>query len=329
MRVGIFTQPVVEVNYRDFALTDPFGKRVGRLARHFAFKQFQFLGFVSQKLVLACALADLKYVGKAFLYLYDPATRKIRQWSYTTPMALSLCFDQRPELGGASYRRGQVSISMRGYDHPKARHLRVEIARELSVDATFSETEPTVEPMMLCTKAGATGWVFARKTAALPVRGKISVAGTSYDLERLEALGHHDWSAGFMRRQTFWNWGCLAGRARGGQLVGMNVSCGVNETSFTENCFWVNGKLHKIDSVDFRYDPADLRGPWELSSYDGRLRLTFQPEAEHRERINALFLASNFTQLIGRYHGALKTDAGEEIAIDGMMGYAESHYAKW
>ena len=39
--------------------------------------------------------------------------------------------------------------------------------------------------------------------------------------------------------------------------------------------------------------------------------------------------ASNFNQLLGRYRGTLVTAAGETIRIDNLLGYAESHYAKW
>ena len=132
-----------------------------------------------------------------------------------------------------------------------------------------------------------------------------------------------------MRRETFWNWGCLAGRAADGRVVGMNVSCGVNETSFTENCFWVDGGLHKIDTVHFDYDRGDLEKPWRLASYDGRMRLEFRPEGRHAEKVNAGLLATNFVQLFGRYQGWFEIAPGERIAVDGLMGYAERHYAKW
>ena len=131
-----------------------------------------------------------------------------------------------------------------------------------------------------------------------------------------------------MRRHTFWNWGCLAGIS-GGRVLGMNVSCGVNETSFTENCFWVDGQLHKLDTVYFDYDRRELMRPWRVSSFDGRLQLEFHPEGRHAEKINAWIVASDFNQLVGRYTGWLQTAGGERLAVDGMLGYMERHYAKW
>ena len=57
--------------------------------------------------------------------------------------------------------------------------------------------------------------------------------------------------------------------------------------------------------------------------------LDFAPEGMHVERLNALVLATNFQQLIGRFTGTLTTAAGERLAIVNMLGFCEDHYAKW
>jgi hypothetical protein len=227
------------------------------------------------------------------------------------------------------FRSRANDITMSGSSEAHERRLTVRLGTALSVDAVFSEQRPAIQPMSICTRAGATGWVFARKTAGVRVAGRLQWGGTTYDLEQIGARGHHDWSAGYMRRRTFWNWGCLAGTLPDGRLVGMNVSCGVNETSFTENCFWIDGELHKVDTVHFDYDRGNLMLPWRIGSYDGRCQLEFRPEGSHVERVNAVLVASNFNQLFGRYTGALTTAAGERITIDGVLGYAETHYARW
>jgi hypothetical protein len=328
VRLGIFSAPIDAVNYRDFSLVDELDRRVGRLRRYFAFNQFEFLGAVSERLVLGCALADVKYAGTAFVYCYDPATRQFHKRSFQRPLASGILFDQQPEAGVTELRVGANFIQMRGGEQPRERRLQVRLPN-LTIDAVFSEEDPVLEPMRICTPAGASGWVYARKTAGHRVSGSVQVDGASFDLAAIGARGHHDWSAGYMRRQTFWNWGCLAGSTDDGRVVGLNVSCGVNETSFTENCFWLDGKLHKLDTVQFVYDRRDLMRPWRMTSYDGRLDLTFRPEGRHREKLNAVIVASNFSQLIGRYDGWLQTAAGERVAITNLLGYAEWHYAKW
>jgi len=329
VRLGTFGWPIHEVNYRDYALTTPFGRPAGRWARRFGFNQFQFLGALSESLVFGCAIADVKYVATAFAYCYEPATRRFAEFSFTQPLARRTRFTQTPEVGDCSFAARKARITMSGETQPPRRRLVAHVGDTLAIDAVFHEDTPAVEPMRICTRAGATGWVYARKTAGQRLSCTLTWEGDVYDLGAMPIYGHHDWSAGYMRRETFWNWGCLAGALGDGRNVGMNVSCGVNETSFTENCFWLDGRLHKLDSVAFVYDRRDLMRPWRVTSWDRRVELEFHPEGRHVERVKAVVLATDFHQLFGRYYGTLVTDDGEHLAVDGMLGYMEQHYAKW
>jgi len=329
VRLGIFAQPIHEVNYRDYALTTPLGRPARRWARRFGFNQFQFLGALSESLVFGCAIADVKYVGTAFAYCYEPATRRFAEFSFTQPLARRTRFTQTPESGDCVFAARKARVTMTGETLPPRRRLIAHVGDTLVIDAVFHEDTPPIEPMRICTRAGATGWVYARKTAGQRLEGSLTWEDRTYDLGALPIYGHHDWSAGYMRRETFWNWGCLAGALGDGRVVGMNVSCGVNETSYTENCFWLDGQLQKLDSVAFAYDRRDLMRPWRVTSYDGRLGLEFNPEGRHAERVKAVVLATDFHQLFGRYYGNLITADGERLTVDGLLGYMEQHYAKW
>ena len=46
-------------------------------------------------------------------------------------------------------------------------------------------------------------------------------------------------------------------------------------------------------------------------------------------KINAGFIASNFTQLFGRFYGTIKDKMGTEHKIEGATGFCEDHFAKW
>jgi len=329
VRIGIFAEPIGEVNYRDYVPTDPFGRPLGRLRRHLAFNQFEFLGALCEQLVFGCAIADVKYAGTVFAYAYEPAAKRFREFSFRRPLGSGIRFAQRPEDGTSAFGAGGNVVEMIASAGPRRRRLRVELAAGLAIDAVFDEEDPPQQPMRICTPVMSTGWVFARKTAGQRVSGTLRLGERRFDLAAIGARGHHDWSAGYMRRQTFWNWGCLAGQLADGRVVGMNVSCGVNETSFTESCWWLDGRLHKVDSVRFEYDRRDVMKPWRMTSCDGRVELAFRPEARHEEHLNAFIVASDFHQLIGRYDGSLTTADGERLTVANLLGYAEHHYAKW
>lgn len=325
-RFGVFREPVSEVNFRDYDLRTPMDRRLGPLARRLRFNQFQFLGGLSESLVFGCAIVDIGVVGQAFLYFYEPLTRRFAQFSFRSPLGIGTHFDQRPEDGSATFRSGANHFAMTATGQPRQRQLWVRLEQGVEVDAVFDEER--IQPMWISTPAGA-GFVFARKTAGAPVSGTIQWEGRRLDLAEMSVLGHNDWTAGYMRRETFWNWGCLAGRLGDERIVGLNVSCGVNETGHSENCFWIDGALDRLGAVSFDYDRHDLMKSWRLRDSDGRLDLEFTPEGSHSEKINALVVASNFHQLFGRYNGTLTGSGGEKFELRGLFGYAEKHYAKW
>jgi hypothetical protein len=182
--------------------------------------------------------------------------------------------------------------------------------------------------MSLCTRTGVNGWVYANKVAGRTVTGTLEQEGNRQDLAGLDAFGHHDFSAGYMRRETFWNWACLSARV-GKTRVGLNLSCGVNETTFSENCLWVDDQMIPTGGVIFEYNRDDLMQPWTLRSQCGQVMLRFTPNGNHRERMNLGLFASNFNQLFGRFDGELRLKDGRSLTIDGQYGFVEEQYAKW
>ncbi len=326
---GSFEEAIEEVDYWRCRLMDEFDRSAGRWRRYFAFKQFEFLGGLSEEVVFGCALVNIRYAASAFVYAYWPARRVIEEFSFVRPLAWGMKMDQRPEDGIAEFAARGARIRLEPGTRTHSRRLVAELPARLHIDAEWDEADPPTTPLRLCTRAGAAGWVFARKTAGQRVRGSLQTNLGYVDLERAGTLGHRDWSAGYMRRETHWLWGCLAGRAVGGQALGLNISCGVNETSFTENCFWVDGRRESLGLVHFAFERTNLMRPWEMSSTDGRCRLRFEPEACHRERMRLGFLGLNFYQIIGRYTGALVESSGRTQLVDRQLGYAEWQYAKW
>ena len=91
----------------------------------------------------------------------------------------------------------------------------------------------------------------------------------------------------------------------------------------------IDGRVHKLGQVDFSYDPEDFMRPWRMVAPDGRLDLTFTPFVERVAATNLLLIASQVHQMFGRYSGYVVADGGERIAVDGLVGFAEEHHARW
>lgn len=325
-RLGQFSDSLSHINHRDFTLETPFGKKANRLDQWLGFKQFQYFGGMSDTLIFGCALAHLRHMGVAFVYVVDMHTGELFSRSYRSPLGIGMSMSESPVDGLSLFRLPGVDIRMGYQGSPRQKSLFVRLGDILEIDTTMPEAG--FEPMSICTRAAYTGWVYANKTAGLDLQGHLRFKGGNHDLAALGAMGHHDYSSGFMRRETFWNWACFSGVGDDGQRLGLNLSCGVNETSFTENCLWVNGKLHKVNLTRFDFDPKNLMMPWHVLSDDGQVDLHFTPLGMHREFIDLKLIASNFKQLFGRFDGVLHVD-GNAIVVNGMSGFVEDQYVKW
>ncbi len=321
---GIFPAAPGEVNWRDFDFRSPMGRRLGALAKWRRFHQFQYFGLVSDELIGGCALADISLLTAGFVYLFHPASGRMIEREFKRPLGHTTRFSQQPNDGLCELRSGAnlLRLDNRGSD----KHLLVDLDDRTRIEASFSEQQ--LQPMCICTPTAVNGWVYAQKVAGVRCRGSVSSALGDFDLTALNAFAHHDWSAGYMRPETFWNWACLSGEVKGTR-VGLNLSCGVNETSFSENCYWLDGELLQVGGVHFQFNRDEPLQPWRIVSGDGQVELEFRGHGLHREQLNLGLLASNFKQVFGCFQGVLRPPGRAPVLIDNLWGFVEDQYVKW
>lgn len=324
---GVFPGSVGEINHMDYDLRNPMDKRLGALAKKFKYNQFQFIGFTSPELIVGMAIVDLKIGSNCFVYAYQPATQKFEEFSFIQPLAMNTESSSKPNDGITRFSKGKNSVVIAATQTPRLRSVTVDLASGFKLDAVIDEAA-NYDPLAVCARAGYAGWVFTQKATALICNGTVTWGDESIDLEKINALASVDWSAGYMRHETFWNWGSLSCKLPDGRRLGFNLAAGVNETGFTENGLWLDGKLHKVDMVDFQFDRYHSEHAWILRSNDGIINLHFEPAGQRKEKTNFVVAASNFTQHFGRFFGDITLN-GEVIHLDGAWGFTEDHYAKW
>lgn len=324
-RFGQFEHSLSQINADQFHLRNPFGRPVSRFSNWLGFKQFQYFGGMSDRLIFGCALAHLRHTAAVFLYVHDLKTGKLFSRSYRAPLGIGMTLCDNPVSGESRFHWRHIDIRLGYQGSPRSKSLSIKIGQEFFLEATMPENQ--FEPMSLCTRTAYTGWVYANKTAGLNLQGSLRYEGGNFDLGELNAMGHHDFSCGFMRRETYWNWACFSGMADG-HRIGLNLSCGVNETSYTENCLWIDDKLFKVNLTRFEFNQQDLMQPWHVWSDDGQVNLYFSPVGQHHEQLDVILVASNFRQIFGRFSGTLKTK-DHTIAIKDLSGFVEDQYIKW
>ncbi len=325
---GDIQHPISEVNYQDYDLRTPMDKPIKGIRKYAAFNQFQFVGLMSENLIAGIAIVNLKWVSNVFIYVYDLKTHKLVERSFLQPLAASTSIGLNPDTGKSSFSQWGNRVDITTNGDGSERYLYVKLGKEILINATLLNP-PAYRPLRVCSKAGYNGWVFTQKSAGLAVEGNISWEGKQYTLLKEEASASVDWSCGFMRRETAWNWACFSGLMKDGRRIGLNLAAGVNETGVTENCLWVDGVLTKLNMAVFEFDRYNPEKQWGVKTTDGLLELTFQPFGRREEKIDVIFIASNFKQMFGHFSGWMIDGAGERIELDAVPGFMEDHYAKW
>lgn len=325
VRFGVFDEPVNEINFRDFDWRSPMDRKRPRWRRYWGFNQFQFVSVQGPDWLAGVAVVDLKLVGNCFFYLFDFGRGRLRERSLLQPLARHTEIQARPDDGDCHFARGSTRVTLNA--DSRGRRVRVDGGDRIAFELNIGQPDD-FQPLRLCSPAGYNGWVYTQKWAGLPVSGEIRWGEERWRTTELHRASV-DWSCGFMRRETAWNWACLAGCLENGVTVGLNLAMGVNESGMTENALWWNGELIKLASAQFQFQRYRPDRPWRLTTSDGNVDLIFEPAGARAEKINALLIASNFRQYCGTFNGRLRGPDGQWHAVSGLRGLVEDHYARW
>ncbi len=316
---GLIDRPVNMIDTRLYVHRSPMGLKIPKLIKGLLEKRFMFIGIAGEDVIAGLAFIDLKYLSSAFFYVYDrKEKRMIDRKKISNPFAVDI--KPHPETPEGRFVSSRLRMALK-----QGRIHAVSSGAVLEAELQMKDTVP----IRICTRSGYRGWVYTQKTAPIPLRGKITFDGKSIDVSSPGHMAVMDWTTGFMRRDTYWNWASSAAVLPDGKSFGLNLSCGVNETGFTENAFWIDGRMHKVDTVNFEFDPNDLLSPWRIKSFDGKVDLEFTPEANRTEHANALVIASRFTQSPGVFNGKVVTGAGTVETIQNSPGWTEDHFTRW
>ena len=167
-----------------------------------------------------------------------------------------------------------------------------------------------------------------RKINCMPVQGKISIGDQLIQVEPKTSSGNLDWGRGVWAYNSFWVWASASGFLADGRRVGLNLGYGFGDTSAaTENTVLIDGRIHKLGEVTFDYNNADFSAPWRMRS--DRVELAFTPFLDRTARTNLALIRSEVHQMFGHYAGTVVDDDGDDVAIDGLIGWAEEHRARW
>jgi hypothetical protein len=308
---GLHPEPLKELNIRDFK---PGGSQ----------KQWIFLGASCREAVFGLAIVNLGYLANLFAYVFDRQSGRItEQRDIIVPFGLGTSFAGSGAAGSVSFSSGGATAGI--VINSNMMKLDAELGSGFSAGLVYARISDSLN---LVTRNGLNGFNYTSKEAGLSVQGRIKAGGKEYVMDPAFPSGNLDYTFGVLKRSTFWNWASGGGLTENGRHTGFNFAQGMNETGFTENAFWVNGKMAKVDSVHFDYARKNLLAPWKLKSTDGKVDLLFTPEGERAKNLNLLLIKSYYHQPFGTFTGTL-SDGKETYKLKEVYGFTEEHDAVW
>ena len=137
------------------------------------------------------------------------------------------------------------------------------------------------------------------------------------------AWGILDWNRGVRPRSDTRLWASGCGLS-GGRQLSFNVGYSAADSGAgTENAFFLEGKLHKLDQVTFHIPSSDWLDPWRFSSNDDRLEMHFKPHQERSDRRSMFFHSIQRRQGYGSFSGSVVLDDGSRLEFQDITGFAE------
>jgi len=329
LKIGIHDAPVGEINYQDYPLRSAFRDLLPLAERQHQFIHFHFLGFTSNDYIVGCSLAHADNADTVFFYLFDRHSKETLSRGCFITADDKAEINLNPDDGTSILISKNMDVRFESNPNQLQKRLTVKLDGKQVLDFNFQEQTCEYQTLRLTTPTGPNGWTYAQKVAGIAAQGELNINGQVLNIEDMNAAAHHDFTAGYLRRDTFWNWACITGRNAADDLIGMNLSHGVNETSASENALWVNGKREAIAQTHFEYDLDDLSLPWHISSSDGKIDLHFTSEGKYTARHTKGDKPIDFSQLFGTFQGTVTTLSGEVLTINAIPGFCERQYSVW
>lgn len=323
LQTGWARQPLLDCN-----LEDTHFYRVAA-AQRYRIKRWDYYGVTHPAGYFSATIADLGYAGQVFVYAVDFEKASYVEDTITIPLGRGVKLPRNSDTGRTSWsgRKARLLFDVSN----GMRTLNLDWAgfggQHLATDLRFA-VPGGHESTVIVTPIGERRFYYNRKINCMPASGTIIIGGHAIDVSPETSLGTLDWGRGVWAYDSFWVWASASGFLADGRTVGLNFGFGFGNTSAaTENTLLLNGRIHKLVEVEFDYDNADFMKPWQMRS--DRVDLTFTPFLDRTAKTNLLLIRSEVHQMFGHYAGTIVDDAGDQIPVEGVVGWAEEHQARW
>lgn len=243
-------------------------------------------------------------------------TRPLKRWRYVgvfTP-ELMLCVGEA-RIGPLPLRWWAVALpdgSLFERTTNARRGVRIEGSRvSVAAEHVGIELELGERGGVETASAAGASYIWTRKQAGVPVRGRVTLGGRKRRIEGPVAVV--DDSAGYHPSRTSWKWSAGVGRSHDGRAVGWNLVHGIHDAdAASERSLWIDGEPREVPRVEFADDLSSVAG------------LAFTEWSAREDHSNLGLFRSDYRQPFGTFEGEL-----DGVSISEGFGVMEAHDVLW
>jgi hypothetical protein len=324
--VGWARQPLLDCNLEDVSIYKNW-----KFWQPMRIKAWDYYAVTTPTHFFSFTISDVGYIGSIFAYVIDFTTNEYHEETLTVPFAKGVSLPRNSIQGDSIFDNGKVRLHFSFLNGKRIVSVRWPdfYNGDLIADLAI-EQPPEHESMVITIPIQTHRFYYNRKINCMPTKGSITYQGKRFEMDPQNCLANLDWGRGVWEYNSFWVWSSASGLLQDGRRIGLNMGFGFGDTSkATENCFILDGIIHKLGKIDYTYSNTDFMQPWTMKSDDGRLDLIFSPTFERVAKTDLKVLGSEVHQTFGPYNGYVITDEGERLEIKGLIGWTEEHHARW
>ncbi|MCX8123990.1 MAG: DUF2804 domain-containing protein [Spirochaetes bacterium] len=293
-------------------------------------KEWDYYGITTKDYFVSATISHIGYAGLVFVYYIDFKTKEFIEDTLITPLGKGFTLGRTSD-DDSYFKKGTITFTFRKKGIDREIYVRwPQFGKGKGFNAHWIMKQTPRDSIVMMTPIGKKRFYYNQKINCMPASGAFMLGGNEFGFNYNQALATLDWGRGVWEYKSFWNWASASWFLPDGTPFGLNLGKGFGDLSYaTENCFFINGHIHKLDKVEFNYDNTNFMKPWYFGSNDGRLGLTFTPFFERVAASNLLLIKSEVHQLFGIYSGFVVDSNGKKIDVQNIIGWAEEHHARW
>lgn len=296
-------------------------------------KEWDYYLVLSDSFAGAFTISDDGYIGlqSVSLLVFDG-----NPWEHTESVINALPMGKldlpaSSESGVTAYSDKRLQMKFEVLDN--ARHITCHFDnfyKEKPFTCDITLQQPEMDSMVIATPWDKKhAFYYNEKINSMRASGYMEYDGIRYEFNPDTDFGTLDWGRGVWTYDNTWFWGS-GNTDLDGNSFGFNIGYGFGDTkAATENVIFYNGKIHKLDDIEFHIPKNSYMEPWTFTSSDNRFNMDFVPVIDRSACIDFKVIVSDQHQVFGKMSGEAVLDDGTVITVKDMMCFAEKVHNRY